>query len=624
VESLMERIAQGLAVAGLMGMLCHHAQAEAPLVLASGGETAYAIYREPGAPPSVLRAAEEVQRVLRIATGAELPIGGEPHSPMIAVGASPAAREAGLSADALPDDGFLIATRGSNLYILGKDYPADEPPWVGWSSRGTLFGAYEFLEQVVGVRWLLPGEWGEDIPRHDRLVVPPTSIEESPDFPIRGLNDVRDRRPPQQTGPNEPKLWLLRQKIPSATEGRKLQHGHAWDDHVPPDLLEAHPEWLAADANGKRRQFARPALVKYCTSNPELVRAFAEGVIKWLEDHPTDRTVSISPSDGGDFCQCADCQALVTTDPHGNPSYTSLLLRFYNEVAAQVARKHRDRLLGAYVYYNYMYPPQTPVEVEPNLYLVWAPLNYYGFGLLRPVYRDELSTVVNQWLAVTPNFVLHNYSTWMRSFNGAPLPPGLDILKLELPTLHRAGAKGADMVGVGAWGYGGPTNYILAKQLWDAEVNVDDLFTEWLHRAYGPGWQEMRQVYMLIESGLKKRKESESPRYRGEMYEVNYEVIEQVYLPIFPEMERLYLSSLSRMTDEAQRRRLAMFGDNLMMLHYNMRKAGMLPESEESSFYRTDEQYQQFLADTEFSLALYRDHGKRYVGPIWKGEWSGE
>jgi hypothetical protein len=89
-------------------------------------------------------------------------------------------------------------------------------------------------------------------------------------------------------------------------------------------------------------------------------------------------------------------------------------------------------------------------------------------------------------------------------------------------------------------------------------------------------------------------------------------------------MERLYLEALSKVSTEAQRKRLEMFGDNLIMLHYNMRKAGMLKEPEKSSFYRTDEAYAKFLADTEFSLALYRNDGKRYTGPIWKGEWRGD
>jgi hypothetical protein len=53
-----------------------------------------------------------------------------------------------------------------------------------------------------------------------------------------------------------------------------------------------------------------------------------------------------------------------------------------------------------------------------------------------------------------------------------------------------------------------------------------------------------------------------------------------------------------------------------------MRAAGMISEPFDSAFYRTDEEYQQFLADTEFSLSLYRNDDARYTGPLWKGEWS--
>ncbi|MBM3501154.1 MAG: DUF4838 domain-containing protein, partial [Armatimonadetes bacterium] len=363
---------------------------------------------------------------------------------------------------------------------------------------------------------------------------------------------------------------------------------------------------------------------KYCTTNPNVVRAFAEGATQWLSSRPDQRSTAISPSDGGGFCKCERCRALLRDDPHGRPSYTLAILGFYNEVARLVAQTHPDRPLAGYVYYNYLYPPAEPVAMEPNVTLVWAPLNYYGWGLQKPAYRDEFDRVTGQWAAVTPNLVYHNYSTWMRSFNGAPVPPGLDILKLELPTLRRHGIRGVEMVGLGAWGYGGPTNYILAKQMWDAEVDVDALLHEWLQRAYGPGWESMDRLYRLLEARMKARKEQETIIYRGVQYEVNYDVIADVHRPIFPEMERLYLEALSRAETPKQRQRLEMLGENLVMLHYNMRQAGMLEEPERSILYRSEEAYSRLLADTEFSLALYRDHGRRFTGPIWKGEWNGQ
>ncbi|MBP8952747.1 MAG: DUF4838 domain-containing protein [Armatimonadetes bacterium] len=593
-----------------------------PLFTEGQSASPVSIVHAPDAPPSVIEAAREVQRVILASTGARLEIKQEPTEPMICLGQTPWTVQSGITTQGLADDGFIIRTVGPNVFIAGKDYPADKPPWAGWHSRGTLFGAYDFLERVVGVRWLLPGEVGEDIPVHKSLGVPEMDLTCEPDFPIRLITDVQDQRPPGDKAPSQPLLWLHRNKIPSKLDGRKLQHTHSWGIHISQELASAHPEWLAKDEAGNPRTFSRHSAVKYCTSNTDMLDAFAEGVCRWLEKFPSQRSAPISPSDGGDFCLCPACQALVTTDPHGRPSYTNLILRFYNDIARRVKTKYPDRLLAGYVYYNYMYPPSEAVAMEPNVVLVWAPLNYYGRGLQKPVYKEEHRRVLDDWLRVTPNFVLHNYSTWMRAFNGTPLPPALDILKQELPNAHAAGAIGADMIGLGAWGYGGPTNYILARQMWDVSVDVDALFVEWLQRAYGPGWEPMYRMYMMLEERMRDWKQAESPVYQSQMYEINYELVDTVYKPVFPEMERLYLEAIAKVETDKQRRRLLMFGDNLIQLHWSMRAAGMISEPFDSAFYRTDEEYQQFLADTEFSLSLYRNDDARYTGPLWKGEWS--
>lgn len=594
------------------------------LRIIENGKTDYGIYCHAGAPASVQEAAKEIQRVLNVATGVELPLLREPAERMICLGDNEASRavDASLPADAAADS-FLLRTAGRTLFIVGNDSPDQARPQPGWASRGTLYGVYEFLERL-GVRWLLPGEWGEDIPQSATLTVPRMDIHESPAFFSRVLEDVQDRRPPEDKRPSAAKLWLQRQKIPSTLDGWKLSAGHAWDDYITPEQAAAHPQWLAKDRNGNPRHFARHKSVKFCTSQPELVEAFAASVIRTLDKYPERRCASISPSDGGDFCQCAQCAPLVETDPHGKPSYAALMLRFYGDVARRVAAKHPDRLLCGLVYYNYMYPPAQPAERLPaNLWLSWAPLNYYGWGLAKPVYRDELAGVAAGWAAVTPNLVYHNYSTWMRSFHGAPLPPALEILKLEVPTVYRAGARAVDMVGIGAWGYGGPTNYILAKQMWNPRVDVDQLYREWLQRAYGPGWDAMDKLNRTLAARMMARKAKESPAYRGQNYEVNYELLADVHAPIFAEMERLYLEALAKTATEAQRRRLEMFGDNLIMLHHSLRQAGLLARAEESAFYRDEQAYGKFLAETEWSLSLYRNFRSRYLVPVWKGEYRG-
>jgi hypothetical protein len=611
------------------------------VTLVEEGRSAYVIYREAGAAPSVLLAAQEVQRIVREATGVELPIVDEPPAAgetpaprggvrMISIGNNTQSRACGIETESLPHDAFRMRTRSGNVYLLGKDFPGDNYVERGWTSRGTLHAAYDFLERFVGVRWLMPGEAGEEIPKLARLALPALDETQNPRFPIRYIDDIQDRRPPGDKGPNTAKEWLIRQKMPSTSDGRRMDHSHFWIIMVPQEVWTAHPEWLAKEPGGKPRDYGKhPAGVKFCTTNPELVQTFADGVIEFIETRPNWRYIPISPSDGGDFCECPECLKLVRQDPYGRTSYSLVMLTFYNAVAKIVGQKYPEKGLAGYVYYNYMYPPdgQTGVSappMEPQVWLVQAPLNYYGYGLLKAVYREEFAKVVGGWLKITPNFVYHNYSNWMRAFNGQPLPAAREILKLEIPTAAKLGAKGVEMLGLGAWGYGGPTNYLYAKQMWNPTIDVDKTYEEWLRLAYGPAYEPMRKMLDLIERRFVAYKANEDPVYRGHMYEMNYEKVELIYLPIFPEMERLYLEAAGKALTAKQRRRLEMFGDNLMQLHWGMTRAGMTWDgADKSTFARTDEQYQEFLKQTEFAWWIYRDHGKRYTGPIWKGDWRG-
>lgn len=593
--------------------------AAGPLV--ENGHSAWVIYRAPDAVPSVKLAAEEIQRVLRLSTGAELPIVDAPASPIICLGDNAASRAAGLSSEGLVADAFIIRTVGGNLYIVGKEHPDDQPPHVGWTSRGTLYGAYDFLERVVGVRWLMPGDVGEDIPAHPTLELPELDLQDAPDFPIRLVTDIQEGLRASIPDRRMVDRWLNRMKMPCKQfDGYKLVWGHAWDQYVTEEQLAQHPEWRALVETGERYVPAKHAAVKYCTTDPALIQAFADGVMKWLEDHPERLGASISPSDGGVFCRCERCLPYIENDPYGWASQTRLILNFYNAVATIVAQKFPDRPLAGYIYYNYTYPPAETVTMHPNVWLVLFPLRYYGWGLAKPPYAAEFRGLLERWQQFTRNVVYGDYSVWMRSFNGAIVPPARDILKLEVPTAGDLGYQGVSMVGIGAWGYGGPTNYVYARQTWDHTIDVDATLDEWYQRAYGPGWRSMRELFEMVEARLVEWKRREKLDYFGYQYEVNYELIEFVHKPILADIERLYRAALAAAETDAQRQRIEMLGANLIQLHHDMRQAGMIADNEDSIFYRTEEQYQQFLAEQRNSIALDPALG-RY--PIWHGEWSG-
>jgi hypothetical protein len=558
----------------------------APLQLVDAGATTYAIYRAPDAPSSVTTAATELQEYVARATGAKLEVVTEPREPMVCLGANDAAKAAGLTAEGMPLEGFRIATRGRNLYILGPDTPDGEQTPGGGTSAGTRNGVYAFLERFVGVRWLMPGEQGDYVPTAATLSVPETDLTDAPFFANRRVPYTQESRP-------EVKRWWARQRLGWSLF---LYHSHNWTA-IPASEFDRHPDWFA-----ERGGVRVPATGRYklCITNPDLVQAFADAAIRFFDENPQATCFSLSPSDSAGWCECAQCRALYETDPNGNLSVTPAVLRFYNGVAKLVAERHPDRLLAGYVYAAYVFPPTQPIKLEPNVFLVWAPSFDYGFTLYRPELQAQWERLAAQWTQVTENIAYYDLPNCVHNDMGAPNPPGLKILEFLYPRLKQSKMKGVYVYGNPAWGYAGPMNYLLAKLAWDPEADVEALFEEFCEKAYGAGAEEMKAFYRLLDT--------ETERYFVEHPEETYALsvgrLKDVYAASFPELERLDRAAEAKVQDADAKARLAMLGDNLTVLHWNLRQQKLLDDPTASTFYLSDEDFYAFLNANRSSLAL--------------------
>src|SRR5262245_37339850 len=141
------------------------AEPQPGLRLADAGRTDYVILVHRDAAPPERPAAEELARFLRQVTGATFPVKevtGPPKDPGPAIlvgpgaagGIIPAREVAGLG-----KEGYVLRTRGAALAI------------VGGRPRGTLYGAYSFLEDSLGCRWFTPEV--SRIPKTARVVLRP-------------------------------------------------------------------------------------------------------------------------------------------------------------------------------------------------------------------------------------------------------------------------------------------------------------------------------------------------------------------------------------------------------------------------------------------------------------------
>ncbi len=583
------------------------------IVLAHKGRSDYVIFHAAQAPASVKEAAKELQRVLVIATGVQLPIVREPREFMIVLGDTLPTRQAGVDPAKLPQEAFEIKTRGRIVFIAGRDTQDGELTEGGGISDGTYYGVMEFLERSVGARWLMPGEWGEDIPAQPTLTLPQMELQSAPSFPSRSMT--------MSFGAiSNP--WLRRQRITASRQPiLRSEFNHAWHRYDMPERLKGHPEYMAlVKGNRTRIEDFRPEMqeMKFCTTNAELLDLYATALLDEMAKTPAQPMWAIAPSDGGGWCECEHCTALdeVCEWPgnrmYGKRSKTPRVLTFYNEIARRVKAKQPEKLLGGYVYAAYTYPPAKPMTIEPNLYLTLAVRAYYGFTLYREDFNDEAPRVIAAWDSLMKGRMgWVDYSTYvgMDTPMGTPYPPGKSILKRLFPAIRQHDWQsvywGSTVGNVHGWG--SLHNYLVAKLMWQADADVDAIATEWLERAYGPGGPLMGRVYDLLDEKLAAYKRSNPQDFE---YDAVPAQVRAIHLPLFPQIESLYRDALSQAKTDPQRRRLQMFGDNLVLLHWNLRKAGWLEKPEQSSFYRSDADFQTFIEQNSALPSISKTNAK--------------
>ena len=112
-------------------------------------------------------------------------------SSVILVGDNTLTRKLGIDVRKLPDQGFIIKTFEGGVVIAGSDSSLVEnynshPLDFKGGSTGTMYGAYDFIERILGVRFFYPGDYGTHYPKQKDLTLQPMSYSDYPRFNTRG------------------------------------------------------------------------------------------------------------------------------------------------------------------------------------------------------------------------------------------------------------------------------------------------------------------------------------------------------------------------------------------------------------------------------------------------------
>ena len=275
-----------------------------------------------------LFAAREMTNFLSRAFGAPVPIVDRlnPAKHSIVLGSNTWSVAAGIDVTNLPQEGFVMRTKGNAIYIAGLD--ENKNPWSNHSAflRATLFGAYDFLERFVGCRFYFPGELGEIVPRVKSFTVPEMDVVSAPVFKERFFsrnagtwydpNSAEKRYMPLSSL----RLRMQTRPIPSCHGLRSFRYVKRFGVTHPEYFLMKKDGTRDITDTGKEPHYRNN---KFCFSSKGLkeeiyqdVKAYltgqppeSRGLEKWGINCRYQEYVDIMPEDGTVHCHCPECTA---------------------------------------------------------------------------------------------------------------------------------------------------------------------------------------------------------------------------------------------------------------------------------------------------------------------------
>lgn len=473
-------------------------------------------------------AARELQTYLKRMSGATLPVVTQPTAEVplrIYVGQSQAAAQVGVTAEGLGRDAFRIVSGPNWLALVGNDVEfVPREPWarhhgqwlretkIAWEKlagypwrnpiasriykdynkqldiwsydhRGSLNAVYAFL-RGLGVRWYMPGELGEIVPKTRDLALPDIDRTVRPAFEIRSVS-----RPRLNSSDFDDALWYLR--IGANDQYGILHHGlRNLTEH--PDQRAAHPEYFVQLAGGKRDNQSETA--NACLSSEGLFRetvAFA----RLMFDHYGVSVVSVMPHDGFTHCQCDDCRDQATLDRGPSGRSSDYVWRFVVRVANELAKTHPDKRVFCGAYSSYRLPPRT-IDKLPDNVLVQV-TNGRPIRELDDAIHQYTAELRAQWLAKTDNplSLTLNYTPFTN--RGAYRPQYWPhVIARGIRDCHDHVWREDVWLSSGKGGLHHPgvahlNPYVISRFWWNPDQDVDALLEEYYRLFYGPAAGEM-------------------------------------------------------------------------------------------------------------------------------------
>ena len=415
-------------------------------------------------------AAQQLQRYIRLATGIELPIETDESKPTdyeIVVGITSREGDVTESIDRseFGDETVIIKTEGTRLIISGSQ------------RSGTIYAAYSFLEEYLGVRFFT-----EDC----EVIYKADSID---------ISDISEKRTPVlEFRDNNQKMMLVseyssKRKINSNFR-RILNYKQGGTNNFACEFPHTMETYLKLENS--------PGFDQPCFTDEETYQTALTNLKALLERSSNANMVSVTHKDNGNNCKCTSCMKIILEE---NGSAAAPMIRFINRLADDIKDEYPDVKILTFAYTFSIQPPKT--APRDNVIIMYCPIDSCcACALNDPNCRTNVkfAEYLEGWKELTDNIYIWYYVAEYTQNDTLPFM-NFDAIYENYQYFKSLGVKG---IFNQAWmdNEGNEFDvlraYVLSLMMWDTDMTYTEYYNaiyEFIDAYYGEGSYLIREYF---------------------------------------------------------------------------------------------------------------------------------
>ncbi|MBL6649076.1 MAG: DUF4838 domain-containing protein [Flavobacteriaceae bacterium] len=341
-----------------------------------------------------------------------------------------------------------------------------------------FYATYDFIEKFLNVRWL-----SSDYTHYENL----NSIKIPKDFSYYYEPPVLTRTVHSklfyENSNFANKLRVTDEAFPRYVPTARVHTFHLF---LPYDkFYDKNPEFYAL-RNGKRLP------TQLCLSNETVLNIVKDSVRSFFDRFPSSDVISVSQDDNTQYCQCNKCSKIDKSE--GSPAGS--MIHFVNNIAKDFDDKTISTLAYQYT--------RTPPKIKPleNVLITLCSIECDRNLPIENGCKDFASDL-DGWSKLTDNIRIWDYTTQFTNFlapfpNWGTLKPNVNLFVNNNANwiFEQHSNNNSELFEL--------RSYVMAKLLWNPNLNFNLLIKEFNDKYYGSGGKYITEYINTIQSEIEK------------------------------------------------------------------------------------------------------------------------